>query len=225
MHRKLLINSAQLPLWNLGDEGVEIYGIFWGHKDTYLEVFDSSNQHTLGSGMKYKLFVQPFKTFATQIQAATGSSFGEQKFGSAQRLGPDKYVGVGYDAAGAPIPGAYLWLSGEGAPGFIGIPGLYDPSWTLGTQFWTAGGKDGEAHIWIEYDDAIDIAGVDYGTANPTYDKDWFWSAVDPTCKADVRLQIDTYSVDHSLVPDEFDWLVTSSDPMQMWGVLEEGNW
>ena len=227
-HTAIKLTPSLPDLWSVGDDGMELWGIFYGHKDTQVIINPDGSQISYGSGIQFDIWAQPVGSFTggpNGVHAPLG-------WGSADRLAQDKYAGVGYDAAGNIIgttttPGdtsddAFLWMTMAGAPGFFSS----QPAASFNGTYYPGGGGPqgvddaGGAKLWGEFDDpgVGDVAGVDYGTANATYDLDWYHSGF-TSDKADIRLQIDTevntaYSAD-------FDWLVTSSDPLQTYAVPE----
>jgi hypothetical protein len=218
-------------LWNLGDSGYELWAIFYGHTDEYVTINPDGSQNSLGSGMQFDVYAQPQGTFVSINEPLVND-----QFGSGQRLAEDKYDGIGYEwvddgdnivEAGEiqAIAGSYLIISGYAQEGFF-----YDPAnptqvsdYDFASQFWPQGGPpgsagDGEAQMWLSLYEEGNAEGHAVGTANDTFNQDWFHSQISDAT-ADMRLQIDTFLVNDNT--DVYDWLVTSSDPIQTYGVPE----
>jgi hypothetical protein len=210
-------------LWNLGDPDpagtpMEVWGIFYGNTDKWVQVELDGGQQIMGDGLKFKIWAQPLGSFSD-----VHGPLGNKQFGSADRLAADIYAGIGYDEFGVPIPGASLWLSGEMVDGFLIEPDTGVRAHTIATQFEGIGNLDGEAQMWSEYWGGPDAQPGDgpVGSANQAWDYNWYWAdfGTNPDYVADMRLQIDNKAVtDQNAI---WDWEVTSSDPGQMYGVPE----
>ena len=211
-HTSIKLLPSTPDLWSIGDDNMELWGVFYGHRDTKVIVNPDGSQISYGSGIQFDIWAQPMGTFA----GVHGPAVNKQ-FGSADRLAQDRYAGIGFDAGGNAVVGAQLWMSMAGVAGFISAQpaasfnGTYYPEGIPGQ-----GNDAGGAKLWGEFDDPApgDVAGVDYGTANATYDQDWYHSGFTNDV-ADIRLQIDTEL--NTGYTSDFDWLVTSSDPLQTW--------
>ena len=210
-------------LYNIGDPDssgtpMELWGMFYGETDEWLYVTGAGGQEVMGSGLKFQIWAQPLGAFES-----VHGPIGNKQFGSADRLAVDRYAGIGYDAANNPIPGAYLWLSGEAPDGFLIEPDTGIRDHQMASQWAAPGNLDGEAQLWAEFwggDDA-QITDGPVGSANQAWDYNWYWAdmGANPDYVADMRLQLDNKMVADQ--NDIWDWEVTSSDPGQMYGVPE----
>ena len=223
-HKNVLPTGAD-ALYNDGDSGMEIFVMFWGEQDKWTQLATDSitgaqSQLVLGEGMKVEFWAQPDDTF---VNTYGMTSTDEELFGSAGRWvdgNHETYLGIGHDAVGGIIPGASLWGSGSASPGFMAPPTFPEPynfDVDFKTQFWPAGTQNGEGEM---YWDLEQVTSAGEGTANETWDNDWYWSQYWPGETADIRLEFNTSLVGPGH-PAQYDWLVTSSDPMQTYGVPE----
>ncbi len=109
-------------LYNQGDQGVEVVGVFWGRQDDKIvfqldPVTGALTQQIYSDPMGYtgeqmKLYVEPTADLGINWDTGMG--------GTGASLTAGIYPGIGTDALGNLLPGAALDLTGYMQPGFEG---------------------------------------------------------------------------------------------------------
>ena len=229
-HVSILEDDTDI-LWQDGDNGEELVGIFWGMQDLgYSQAVDGT-QTIETTGLQLMLIEQPKDTFAGYGGFAQGTG------GRLPAISPSTYVGIGVDAAGAALPGASVWVTGESVPGFDGtmftgstndvnteFAGSFNPAAAVGTFAGNANfswevtgglveqGLGGIGRIHLEPD------------AAPPNNTGWFWGGDFngdgvPDTYADFDAEFVTDANNTLNVPgfsggaaSAADWTITSSD-------------
>ena len=197
------------PLFEAGDQGLELVGTLFGRVDL-LVTFSPNTIPGQAPKMEFEfhgdritLFTQSAGTFD---EGAAGSS-GRLPDGMGGYL--DKYVSVGYDAAGNPIAGSELVLTGHGDVGYYGSLAAAE-----GRAAFTPAGVSGSG-------DSDEYFSFDGGTQLALYDLDGFIPnklVGGPWPNADLRVHTTNSPITPSGV---FDWLVQSSDPVTSFVIPE----
>jgi hypothetical protein len=202
------------PLYNITDaaQTVEIIGMYYDRMDTLVRFNDddSNGVWDLGDdsqdiefvGDQVEIFAQSKNTFRDLTRAflSDPNADGGDAGSSARLPGVDHYIGIGYDANGNPIAGATQVLTLAGEPGYWGT----DPN-TEGLADFTPEGTSGTGDVDIFYS-------VTGGTEAARWDTGAFIpQKIGNFLNADFRLHV----TDSAVTQDpNFDWLVTSSDPL-----------
>jgi hypothetical protein len=205
------------PLYHISDAShdVEIIGIYHGRSDDWVRFNDDdySGAWDFGddstdvefSADRVAVYAQQKHTFRDVTRTFLGDPLAEPgAAGSSARLGAAAYRGIGYDAAGNPLPEAVatLALTLASEPGYWGRFHT-----TEGLADFTPEGTSGTGDIDVYYS-------VTGGDDQARWDSDGFLptkTAGGPYANADFRIHTTDSAVQQS---GAYDWLVTSSDPM-----------
>jgi len=227
-------------LWNASsnNRGKEVYGLLYGKQDLFVKFNSDGTQDFLFESDIIDIYVQDTGTYAAETReflglAADGSEdpasgiFGAA--GSSGRFALDKYVGIGFDDAGAPIADLALRLESE--EGYYPVPEL-NPITLLPTEFADPKYNDVEGRAHFAFDA---VTGTGSGDVDAFYSviggdqADW-WDGPEVAIGnseygiftpqrfltaefdgADFRVHATNSPVARTAL---FDWLTQSSDPV-----------
>lgn len=215
------VSTVGSAVWNSGDDGRELVGIFWGASDKVITINGSgtpnATQSAVGSGLKFMLWDQAVGTFTNP-----GSGNG---IGSADRgANPWEFLGLGtnYD------PTAKVALTGYAVGGYLDPT---DPTIDFSTLFFPNPSTFGSANTFMEVGDlGLDLNGDgnidddDVGFLNEKVDMNIFTPFHAGYPKADLHLTMATLANNPLNIPGYdggYDWTATDFDHIDM-GVVPE---
>jgi len=213
--QELVADPGATVFWSgASDPNSEIVGLLYGSVDTYVGVDPATGDQVVSSaGLFLDLYEQPKGIFSENL-------------GSAGRISFTKYQGVGFDAAGNPIPGAKLLLHLEStddkapanATAASDIDGDGDPDGDFRAQFtpeaFPIGSGTGESSLFWDL-----LGGAWFPTGMEV--QPFYFPALDP------RFGTSQYADLHSgqdfdpAALGPADWIVTSDDPTRGYFVPE----
>jgi len=196
------------PLFKTGDGGLEIVGTLFGRTDLLV----TFALNPIPGGVP--TLELEFASDRLSIYAQPAGMFDQGAAGSGGRLQSggvylDLYASIGVDAAGNPIPGAQLVLTGHSEVGYYGSLAA-----TEGRASFTPAGASGSG-------DTDEYFSVDGGSMQSAWDSDVFTPNKvlgGPWPRADLRVHATTSP---NTPRGTFDWLVESSDPGSAYFVPE----
>ena len=201
-----LTGSASDLLWQAGDDGLELVGMYANRVDLAVlfaqdPISGEISQFTQSMGDTYEIFSQPVGNY----DPSQGSS-GRVMAGMVYL---DKYTGIGYQADGTPLPGAFLEGTAYTEPGYFGSLAATE----VISEFTPLGGTavvTGTSDMFLTMDHSSEIlfrngGWLDEDVFHPTKGDpgEFNWS--------DLRLHVTTAP---HLPEGDYDWLFTSSDPL-----------
>jgi hypothetical protein len=196
--------TAGPQVWNHGDDGKELIGVFWGESDIKVVNFLDPGgtgaviQLIEGVDLKFAIWEQDVGHF---VDPTAGSR------GSADRLGPHSYVGVGDHAS------SILWASGESEAGFIGTLPQTEFKSIFSSDVSATFPGNASAYFSIRNLDLNGNGVIDadeVGAQNAVADQDYFTNGL--LNPADVFLNMATNLNNPTNAPGGFDWTITNND-------------
>ena len=195
------IGQLGVKLWETGPVGVgtELVATYFNRQDLGVQFLSTDYAH--------QTFEYHNDTFeiVEQISGTAGANLGLAGSGGRVTIGgvlKDKYVGIGYDAAGNLLSGATVVMSGVGEIGYFGSLAN-----TTGIADFTVIGNTGSGSA----DQFYSVTG---GTEMLFWDTNFFTPTKGLDYPADLRIHVTDAPIDYLKVPASYDWLTTSSDPL-----------
>ena len=204
-------NIVQLGtlLWQTGPAvvGKELVATYFNRTDLGVTFLDTTYLHQAFeyNNDTFQIWEQPSGTAGVLLGAAGSGEAGGGPVGTGRLtlagVPIDKYVGIGYDSAGAQLAGATLVLSGIGEVGYFGTLAN-----TTGIADFTVLGGTGSGGA----DQFYSATG---GTEQLFWDTNFFTPTKVGGNPADLRIHVTDSPILVKLTPT-YDWLTSSSDPL-----------